>query len=107
MTSGPFFLTLLNNHSSSSSSDKLSSKTIKSCVNSCNCWILDSGSSRHMTRINDFLQNLTPIYPYTVGSPNGYKAVATQQGNSSLGPNFNINNALLVPALQCNLISLA
>lgn len=70
-------------------------------------WILDSGCSHHMKGRKDFLKNLKHVSPYVIGLPNGFEAVATQQGNVSLGLSFWVHNMLFIHKLKCSLISLA
>ncbi|KAI5667209.1 hypothetical protein M9H77_17062 [Catharanthus roseus] len=45
-----------------------------------------SGRSHHMTGRKDFLSNLNNVYPYSIGQPNGAKAVALEEGTVSLTP---------------------
>ncbi|GAU46782.1 hypothetical protein TSUD_351810 [Trifolium subterraneum] len=79
-------------------------------VFSCNhfsygAWIIDSGASDHICSSLSMLTDHHDINPIQVKMPNGTIAYAKQAGSVQLGPNFIIDNVLLVPEFSLNLLS--
>ncbi len=70
-------------------------------------WIIDTGASNHMTGNLNFLHNIHEIPSCPVGLPDGSESVATLEGSVALGGDLLLRNALFVPNLTCNLISVS
>lgn len=62
-------------------------------------WIIDSGTSDHMTSTKSLLFNVQTLpVPYLVFIPNGYKVKVTNIGSLALFPNLILHNVLYVPS---------
>ena len=81
-----------------SSHEKLSGKSI---------WLLDSGTSCHMTCELSLLRDVQDMDAVLVELPNGSETLAIKKGMVHLSSNLILNNVLFVPGLNCNLISIA
>lgn len=67
-------------------------------------WILDSGTTNHMTSNKQFSHNLQSLpKPYLITLPNGYKIKLIFTGLLQLRTNIVLHNTLLVPSFQFNL----
>lgn len=69
-------------------------------------WILDSGATNHMTPHKHLLHNLQPISTPFLTLPNGYKVKVVSTGSLILRHDMILQNVLLVPSFQFNLISI-
>jgi hypothetical protein len=74
-------------------------------------WIIDSGDSRHMTRDQAILSNLNEkktSYKVELGDKRTYPLEGFGQTSVKLktGNNVHLNNALYVPSLEKNLVSI-
>ncbi|XP_070002940.1 uncharacterized protein [Nicotiana sylvestris] len=70
-----------------------------------NTWILDSGTTNHITPHKDLLHNIQPLtFPFLATLPNGYKVKVKCTGSLHLCADFTLSNVLLVPSFQFNLI---
>ncbi|CAL8991819.1 unnamed protein product [Prunus brigantina] len=71
-----------------------------------NTWIIDTGSSDHMTYDVKFFDELSSntCDPY-ITSANGMPSPITGEGTISLTPTLSLSRALLVPNIHCNLLS--
>ncbi|KAG8374560.1 hypothetical protein BUALT_Bualt10G0008100 [Buddleja alternifolia] len=98
--SGKQWIALLNLLSSckSNTNEKLSGK------NALN-WIIDSGTSHHMTGRIECVTDLKDILKCAVGLANGNQTMALKEGSIRLGKHMHLENVLYVPSLNCNLIS--
>nr|KAJ0185472.1 hypothetical protein LSAT_V11C900483690 [Lactuca sativa] len=70
-------------------------------------WIIDSGATHHVTGDFSWLHNAHKISSLLVGLPNGRKVIATHEGSVHLSEKITLKSVLLVPKLNCNLISVS
>lgn len=71
-------------------------------------WILDTGTSMHMTGSIQHLTNSAAINGASpVFIPNRHSIRAAKIGNKYIGGRFLLNDVLYVPDFKCNLISVA
>ena len=70
-----------------------------------NSWIIDTGASNHVTGNESYLFDVHNIAACPVGLPDGQKIIATKEGSVRLLEGLYLKNALYVPKLHCNLIS--
>ena len=86
-----------------------SSTTLKTNkVDRKNSWIVDFGASDHMTGDVTLIQNLTPCFEnYSVKIADGSVSKVTSRGSVILLENLTLNSVLLVPNLDCNLLSIS
>lgn len=69
-------------------------------------WIIDTGASMHMIGYANLLTNSRPNKDSSpVHIPNGKSIQSTRIGEANLGGGFYLNNVLLAPGFNCNLIS--
>ncbi|KAF2323126.1 hypothetical protein GH714_033569 [Hevea brasiliensis] len=69
-------------------------------------WILDSGSSHHMTSDSSVIENLYHLkIPLQIRVPNGDIILVQQARTVHLAPNFILHNVLYALTFTCNLIS--
>ena len=69
-------------------------------------WILDSGASFHMTGDRSILRDIVTINPVSVVLPDGDVTAAVSVGSTKFG-DILLSHVLFIPALTCNLLSLA
>ena len=68
-------------------------------------WIIDLGSSHHMTYDKITLTNIRTLsYPFLISLPNGYKVKLTQVGDACLNQVVTLSKVLFVPCFKFNLI---
>ena len=68
-------------------------------------WIIDTGSTDHMTYEKKRFSHLSSSYPKSViTNANGVSSPVVDIGTILLSPSLSINNVLFVPSLNCNLI---
>lgn len=96
-------MSMFANRPSPFSTEKLS---VTNKSNSLN-WMIDSGASHHMTGDQSRLTSLFSISPCAVHLPNGHVEFATHAGEAIINEKFTLTYVLLVPHLQCHLISVA
>lgn len=70
-------------------------------------WIIDTGCSNHVTGDPSCLIDIKEVIACPVGLPNGETVVATQAGIAHLTDKICLKHVLLVPQLNCNLISVS
>ncbi|KAL2903852.1 Retrovirus-related Pol polyprotein from transposon TNT 1-94 [Bienertia sinuspersici] len=70
-------------------------------------WIIDTGASHHVTGNASCLCDIHIIKECPVGLPDGRHATATKEGRVFLAPGIILEHVLLVPNLNCNLISVS
>lgn len=68
-------------------------------------YLLDSGTSWHMTCRLDFFTDIHAIQPCFIGLPNCANTVANFELTVTLGPKFIVHDVFYCPKLMCNLIS--
>ncbi|KAJ9561852.1 hypothetical protein OSB04_007012 [Centaurea solstitialis] len=68
-------------------------------------WIIDSGATHHVTGDVSWLRDLRKIPGRLVGLPDNKKVIGTHEGDVRLSDRIVLKNVLLVPKLNCNLIS--
>ncbi|KAK9669433.1 hypothetical protein RND81_13G129700 [Saponaria officinalis] len=61
------------------------------------CWIIDSGATRHITGNLGLLENVKTINCSPVGLPNGEHIMATKEGDVHIRGNFTLKDVLYVP----------
>lgn len=89
-----------------SSMTKIGNLSCECEILSADSWILDFGSSHHMTYRKTLLTNITTLpYPFLVTLPNGYKVKVTEIGDVLLGPSLTLRRVLFIPSFKFNLIS--
>lgn len=78
-------------------------------VNEPNSWILDSGANAHITGTSSVLQNPKPCESSTnlVILPNGNSTSIISTGSVQISASCTLQNVLLVPDFQFNLISIS
>ena len=69
-----------------------------------NTWIIDTGTSNHMTRNLNHMYELRDIQSFPVGLPNGQHTTTIKEGSVVLYVGLKLTNVLYVPKLNCNLI---
>lgn len=69
-------------------------------------WIIDTGATDHMTFDSTIFSTLSPKprHPY-ITSANGVPSNVTREGAISLSPSLSLPHTLLVPSINCNLLS--
>jgi len=72
-----------------------------------NTWIIDTGTSNHMTRNLNHMYELRDIQSFPVGLPNGQHTTTIKEGSVVLYVGLKLTNVLYVPKLNCNLISVS
>lgn len=72
-----------------------------------NTWIVDSGATDHMTFDSRKISSLKPSLEKTVSTANGSQAPITGEGSISLTETLNLDSVLVVPTLDCNLLSVS
>ncbi|OIS98917.1 hypothetical protein A4A49_60930, partial [Nicotiana attenuata] len=78
----------------------------KCLKSSAEYWILDSGTTNHMSYNESLLTNIRILpYPFLVTLPNGYKVRVTKIGDEILNPKLTLHKVLLIPSFRFNLIS--
>lgn len=70
-------------------------------------WIIDSGATHHVTGDASWLRDIERIPGRLVGLPNGKRVIGTHSGRVRLSNKIVLKNVLLVPKLNCNLISVS
>lgn len=71
-------------------------------------WIIDSGTSQHITFERSLLHNVLELAcPVLVILSNSYKVKVFYVGSLYLTPDFGLHNVLLVPAFKHNLLSVS
>ncbi|KAL4581728.1 hypothetical protein LXL04_006255 [Taraxacum kok-saghyz] len=70
-------------------------------------WIIDTGATHHVTGDATWLTNTHKIPGCIVGLPNNKKVVAAHEGSVQLSDKITLKCVLLVPQLNCNLISVS
>lgn len=68
-------------------------------------WVLDTGTTRHMTRQVECLEDIRSIFPVSVKLPTGPNVLASQQGTVRLTSRLILHNVYLVDGFDTNLIS--
>jgi hypothetical protein len=70
-------------------------------------WVLDSGASHHMTPLLSLMRGVTKIEkPFYVTIPTGNTVLVEMMGTIDLSKDITLQNVLLVPKFDCNLISI-
>lgn len=70
------------------------------------CWVLDSGATRHMTSCKEDLLDFLPLKkPIQVSFGNNQKADAVGFGRVQLTPDVQLHDVLYVPVLMTSLVS--
>ncbi|XP_071714896.1 uncharacterized protein [Rutidosis leptorrhynchoides] len=71
-------------------------------------WIIDSGSSQHMSGSDNGLNNIIDVshLNLTVGHPNGTKAVIKKIDDLKINENITLFNVLVIPKYCVNLLSI-
>lgn len=76
-------------------------------VHATHTWILDSGSSHHITYLPSILHNIKQLSKsFQIITPTGTSTVVDCIRDVFLSPNFILHNMLLVASFNCNLISI-
>ncbi|WVZ09444.1 hypothetical protein V8G54_013974 [Vigna mungo] len=70
-------------------------------------WIIDTGTSNHMTESMKEMHKVHDIVSCPVGSLNGAHTTTTKEDTLYLGGRLKLANVLFVPKLSCNLISVS
>jgi hypothetical protein len=70
-------------------------------------WIVDTGASDHMTSDYSQLQSLFPSPQTIISTANGSTSPITGVGSVILSKNITLDNVLVVPTLECNLLSVS
>ena len=70
-------------------------------------WMLDSGSSCHMTSDVSMMYKIEKIAPVAIGLPNGTSIIACEKGSVALREGLKLENVLYVPKLNGNLVSVS
>jgi hypothetical protein len=70
-------------------------------------WIIDTGASDHMTSDYSQLQSLFPSPQTIISTANGSTSPITGVGSVILSKNITLDNVLVVPTLECNLLSVS
>ncbi|XP_074298861.1 uncharacterized protein LOC141629822 [Silene latifolia] len=73
----------------------------------CNSWIIDTGTSNHVTGDLSLFTETTIIPPRAVGLPNGKRILASKMGTIYINAFISLRRVLFVPNLTCNLISVS
>jgi len=68
-------------------------------------WIIDSGSSQHMTHDKTLLNNFKQLpFPIQVTLPNSYKVKVYSLGSVLISPEIELHNVLYIPFFNHNLL---
>lgn len=71
-------------------------------------WLIDSGSTDHITSHKNILKDIKPVTePYSVSLPNGHRTTVTHTGSYVLNNYLTLKGVLLIPCIKYNLISVA
>jgi hypothetical protein len=80
---------------------------VLSAITMDNTWIIDTGASDHMIRDCNKLQNLHPSSQQVISTTNGGISPITGKGSIALTPTITLDTILVVPSLECNLLSVS
>lgn len=70
-------------------------------------WIIDTGASDHMTSDCGHLQSISPSSQTIISTANGSTSPITCVGSVILSENITLDNVIVVPSLECNLLSVS
>ena len=84
-----------------------SSKIISNYPHSNMCWIIDSGTTNHVTSSTEFLVPKNLPRTTTISLPNGGQAHIESIGSLHITPHIKLDEALKVPQFRVNLISIS
>lgn len=65
-----------------------------------NTWIIDSGTTNHMTGNRERFSSPQNIAGVNIGLPDGDQIVASMEGSVKSDTNLTLNNVLFMPKLQ-------
>jgi len=78
-----------------------------SSTRNSNEWIIDSGTTDHMTFDNLCLQSLKPSEQHIISTANGTPLHVVGEGSITLTEQLNLDSVLVVPTFNHNLLSVA
>ena len=70
-------------------------------------WIIDTGASDHMTRDSSQLKSVLPSSQSVISTANGITSPITREGSVILSNTLTLDNVLVVPSLEYNLLSVS